>query len=59
MLFYSAAKRTPTSWFFENLWHPPHFFLIHLLSTVKNSIGPSNKYIFRVGVGDILILLTV
>jgi hypothetical protein len=22
-------------------------------------IGPSNKYIFRVGVGDILILLTV
>jgi hypothetical protein len=25
----------------------------------KRSIGPSNKYIFRVGVGDILILLTV
>jgi hypothetical protein len=26
---------------------------------VPNCIGPSNKYIFRVGVGDILILLTV
>jgi hypothetical protein len=31
------------------------------LSLVKYPvyIGPSNKYIFRVGVGDILILLTV
>jgi hypothetical protein len=26
---------------------------------IIESIGPSNKYIFRVGVGDILILLTV
>jgi hypothetical protein len=26
---------------------------------VAKYIGPSNKYIFRVGVGDILILLTV
>jgi hypothetical protein len=24
-----------------------------------SSIGPSNKYIFKIGVGDILILLTV
>jgi hypothetical protein len=29
-----------------------------LLPRLQN-IGPSNKYIFRVGVGDILILLTV
>jgi hypothetical protein len=27
MLFYPAAKRTRTSSLFENLWHPPHFFL--------------------------------
>jgi hypothetical protein len=26
---------------------------------LRQTIGPSNKYIFRVGVGDILILLTV
>jgi hypothetical protein len=25
----------------------------------EEDIGPSNKYIFRVGLGDILILLTV
>jgi hypothetical protein len=30
------------------------YFLVGCLT-----IGPSNKYIFRVGVGDILILLTV
>jgi hypothetical protein len=28
-------------------------------STALPDIGPSNKYIFRVGIGDILILLTV
>jgi hypothetical protein len=27
--------------------------------SLEDNIGPSNKYIFRVGVGDILILLTV
>jgi hypothetical protein len=30
-----------------------------LLLMIESTIGPSNKYIFRVGVGDILILLTV
>jgi hypothetical protein len=30
-----------------------------ILSIMYYNIGPLNKYIFRVGVGDILILLTV
>jgi hypothetical protein len=34
-------------------------FLFILIIILKKYIGPSNKYIFRVGVGDILILLTV
>jgi hypothetical protein len=37
-----------------------HFeILLDEIALGENSIGPSNKYIFRVGVGDILILLTV
>jgi hypothetical protein len=34
-------------------------FVLTLSVKTNTYIGPSNKYIFRVGVGDILILLTV
>jgi hypothetical protein len=33
--------------------------IVLLTKTTSTCIGRSNKYIFRVGVGDILILLTV
>jgi hypothetical protein len=41
----------------ENSYKQYYWCLIHYL--LLNNIGPSNKYIFRVGVGDILIMLTV
>jgi hypothetical protein len=51
----------------------PYFYLFVIIASFRalslridfnfllrdGDIGPSNKYIFRVGVGDILILLTV
>jgi hypothetical protein len=51
--------------FYVRLYYNSWFmisFIVHKLSVyglVHKDIGPSNKYIFRVGVGDILILLTV
>jgi hypothetical protein len=43
----------------ENLcFEYDHYHQCRLLDVLE-TIGPSNKYIFRVGVGDILILLTV
>jgi hypothetical protein len=51
----NCIKKLVLSYYY---YHYCSFFIGNIVVN-NGSIGPSNKYIFRVGVDDILILLTV
>jgi hypothetical protein len=62
--FHNKGKEHAANLFISSKHFTRAFFILdggnlELRQTIDITIGPSNKYLFRVGVGDILILLTV